>query len=754
MSEKLFTKSAFKIATHCRTQAYYYRNPDIYENQSASDEFLKSLAEGGFQVGELAKIYGEVPPENDLEGCVGYDEPLKRTRELFEQENVNIAEAAFRYKNCFVRADIIQKDRNEISLIEVKAKSWNSNTDKFTTIPTKGENKGKETVNSKIRDYLYDVAFQKWVIENALKIDYPDKSFKVTAFLMMPDKSKVNTIQSLNSLFRIKNRIGKNGEKRAYAEIVPGAIEIIKGAREQILYPFPVDNECQKIIEGKTAEQEAVFGSGIKFVPFIEAESKRYVNNERVFCNLGSKCFKCPFILSDEGKAKSLKSGFKECWEEVGKLGEGYFDELGNIAEEKHFIKDLNGTGLTLPPKTKNDWIQQHIYFIDNITESIYPPDDDKTIDWNTNKRKWIQINGVKNRQTDASILKDELKAEMDNNWHYPYHMIDFETTASALPFFENMRPYEQVAFQFSHHIIYEDGRIEHAGQFLETQPGKFPNFDFVRKLKEQLEKDNGSVFRYATHENSILRAIRKQLVECKEHLDDKKDLIDFIDSITHVTKEEKENGVKYPREGVGRNMIDLCDIVKRFYWHPRMKGSNSIKAVLPAVLNDSKYLQEKYGKPIYGSEIESQNYSLQKPITLVVKDANGEVINPYKALPQLDEIRNNLIQQIAIDDPDAAEALRKAVNSTDDNDEDEGDTRINNGGIPLVLFRKFQTLDKTVDWEKGPIPASLSKAKLQYDTLRDGLLRYCELDTMAMVLVWEYFNHEVNGSFGRAASG
>ncbi len=85
MSEVLFTKSAFKIATHCPMQVYYYRNSEIYENQSATDEFLKSLAEGGFQVGELAKIYGEVfPPENDLEGCFGYDEPLKRTRELFE----------------------------------------------------------------------------------------------------------------------------------------------------------------------------------------------------------------------------------------------------------------------------------------------------------------------------------------------------------------------------------------------------------------------------------------------------------------------------------------------------------------------------------------------------------------------------------------------------------------------------------------------------------------------------------------------
>ena len=249
MSEKLFTKSAFKIATHCRTQAYYYRNSDIYENQSASDEFLKSLAEGGFQVGELAKICCNVPPENDLEGCVGYDEPLKRTRELFKQENVNIAEAAFRYKNCFVRADVIQKKGDEINLIEVKAKSWNSQTGNFIVTPTKGENKGKETINGKILDYLYDVAFQKWVVENALKTDNPGKSFKVTAYLMMPDKSRINTIQGLNSLFLIKSRKDLDGQKRSYAEIVPEAIEIIKGTREKILYPFPVDNECLKIIE-------------------------------------------------------------------------------------------------------------------------------------------------------------------------------------------------------------------------------------------------------------------------------------------------------------------------------------------------------------------------------------------------------------------------------------------------------------------------------------------------------------------------
>lgn len=736
MSEKLFTKSAFKIATHCRTQAYYYRNPDIYENQSATDDFLKSLAEGGFQVGELAKIYGDVPPENDLENYAGYDKPLKRTRELFEQENVNIAEAAFRFGNFFVRADVVQKKGNQINLIEVKAKSWNSDTDKFINSPKTGENKGKEVVNGGIRDYLYDVAFQKWVVENSLKKDYPNKSFVVRAFLMMPDKSKTNSVQGLNSFFRIKKEIGSDGEKRARAEMTSQALDILRKHHERILEAFLVDDECQKIIDGKTAEQKAVLGTS--FVSFIENEAERYIKNERVYCELGTKCFKCPFRLSEDGKIACKKSGFKECWQNTAKLQDADFDELGDIKEEKHFIKNLWGAYLG---NRKNEWIASGKLFIGDLTESDIPAQAGTRPESGLDhcERKWIQINGVKSGKTDAFILRNEFWDEMAK-WNYPLHMIDFETTASALPFFENMRPYEQVAFQFSHHVIYENGRIEHFGQFLETRPGKFPNFDFIRELKRQLETDDGSVFRYATHENTILNAIRIQLLASKES--DKDELIDFIESITYE-KENKKDGIS-ARRGC-RNMIDLCDIVKRFYWHPRMKGSNSIKAVLPAVLNDSKYLQEKYGKPIYGSEIESQNYSPQKPITLVVKDANGEVINPYKALPQLDEIRNNLIQQIAIDDPDAAEALCKAVNTTDDDDEDEGDTRINNGGLPLVLFRKFQTLDKTVDWEKGPIPAPLAKAKLQYDTLRDGLLRYCELDTMAMVLVWEYFNHKVN---------
>ena len=741
MPDKLFTKSAFKIATHCPMQAYYYYNSGTnegqYENQSANDDFLKSLAEGGFQVGELAKIYGEVPPENDLEGCIGYDEPLKRTRELFKQEKVNIAEAAFRYGDCFVRADVVKKDGHKIKLIEVKAKSWDPKIH-FVSVAQGGKYKGKQAANSDGRDYLYDVAFQKWVVENALKTDYPDEVWEVRAFLMMPDKSKVNTIPSLNGLFKVRQEeFEKDGrkEKRAKVEVAPGALEILKKPHEHILTPFPVDNDCMLVIEGKTAEQADVLG--MPFVPFIEEESKRYVNNEKHYCSLGSKCFTCPFRLSDDkekdaektdsANTSKLKSGFEECWREVPKR---YTDDL-----EKHSIKALNGTGLTHSPNTKDDWIRNGIYYIDNIDESVYPRKNDrKKTGWSNNERKWIQIDGVKKSQNEPIILKDELSAEM-NSWNPPFHMIDFETTASALPFFENTRPYEQIAFQFSHHIIHEDGRIEHAGQFLKTQPGKFPNFDFIKELKEQLGKDGGTIFRYAMHENTILNAIRAQLMASKEK--DKDELIEFIESITYEKGDEKA-GV--PSRVGARNMIDLCDIVKRFYWHPDMKGSNSIKDVLPAILKSGTYIQEKYSKPIYGSEIKSCNYTADNPIALVQKDVTtGEILNPYKILPQLKDVQRELVEGLTKLGPWTKDELTRYVQNTsaEEMGADE-DTRINNGGLPLVLFRSFQALNPDGDWEK-----ELAASNLNYNALRKCLLKYCELDTMAMVLVWEYFAHE-----------
>lgn len=112
-------------------------------------------------------------------------------------------------------------------------------------------------------------------------------------------------------------------------------------------------------------------------------------------------------------------------------------------------------------------------------------------------------------------------------------------------------------------------------------RPGVFPNFDFVRRLMASLSKDDGTIFRYATHENTVLRQIRSQLLDTPQS--DQEELVAFIDSITKPRKNEEGT------PGL-RNMLDLREIVLEHYYHPLMGGSNSIKKVIPAVLQESTF--------------------------------------------------------------------------------------------------------------------------------------------------------------------
>lgn len=692
MKEKLFTKSAFKIALECPRKLYYYRNPDVYANADTEDEFLQALAEGGFQVGELAKIYCGVPPENDIED-LDYDSALRHTQELMQQEQVNIAEAAFRYGNLFVRVDVLQRNGNHIELIEVKAKSWDPSADKFVGSRPKG------SVQSGIRPYVYDVAFQKYVVSQALKELYPNETFTVRARLMMADKSKTADINGLNQLFKIKKV-----NNRARVETASDAMQRLAQSQVQVLTAFDVDALCDRVIAGDTAEQgKDDFMLNMKFLDYVDAMSRYYCKNEPYpDIMLGAKCFKCQF-QSDGTDGK--QDGYRECWKKAAHFADSDFDQP--------LVENLWGASLG----TKRDkWIKEGIYKMADITEDLLERHVDKKSGSGLDhkERKWLQIAMMTDNQ---EVLNDYaadihngvyldiegLKAEMAK-WNFPLHMIDFETTAVALPYYEWMRPYEQVAFQFSHHIIEQTTdrgyTIRHAGQYLNQDVSQFPNFEFVRALMEQLAHDEGTIFRYAPHENSILNAIRCQLEESSES--DKDELIAFIDSITHDTKDKRKGGP--------RDMVDLWEVVKRYFYEPKeMGGSNSIKVVLPAVLNASQFLKDKYSKPIYGKEIPSQNISSTDPIAWITTDAAGHVENPYHLLPSVSSLLG-----IGVIDDDMLENLGE-------------DMTIANGGAALTAYNKLMFCD-----------GSMTPA------LREALLRYCELDTMAMVFIWEFFNQHV----------
>ena len=82
--------------------------------------------------------------------------------------------------------------------------------------------------------------------------------------------------------------------------------------------------------------------------------------------------------------------------------------------------------------------------------------------------RQLIQIERSRNKDRSAYFDKAGFTAEM-NQWQYPLHLIDFETTTPALPFSQGMKPFQTVAFQFSHHLLHDNGDVEHRGEFLDS---------------------------------------------------------------------------------------------------------------------------------------------------------------------------------------------------------------------------------------------------------------------------------------------
>lgn len=677
-----FTKSVFKIALSCPTKLYYARHPEEYANSNDENEFLAALAKGGFQVGELAKRYMQV--EEDLQHETDYTKALAQTDELFKKEKVVIAEAAFGYENMFIRADIVRKNDKRIDLIEVKAKSFNPKTESWMG------KREKNSISSTWREYLYDLAFQKYVVSLAMP------GYEIHSYLMVADKSRIADIDNLNQLFKICEVNG-----RTSIEVNEEVQKRLASSKVEVLTAFPADDVVKAIIEGTSGEQKDYLGD--TFESFVKKKCDAWTQDNRISTDLSKRCFKCEFCNANQA---ALKDGRDECWLAEAKFApskskEPQISELWNpskrdemIKAKKYYLKDLTEEWVKLERNTKLE---------DGLSAS---------------QRRWLQIAiATQNQKLLAEYgmgINDDVYLDREGIRAYirkhdikpPYHMIDFETTSVALPYYKGMHPYEQVAFQFSHHIISPnpDGTftIEHKGQWLNEDVNAFPNFDFVRELKAQLEGDDGTVFRYATHENSILNAIKKQLEQSQEA--DKEDLIAFINSITHEGEVRKGE----------RDMIDLCDVVKKFYYcYSQMHGSNSIKQVLPAVLNSSSYLQKKYSQKIYGSEIPSMNIPTSDPIAWISRMADGTIDNPYHLLP-------SVAKYLGLTDEQVWKLEDEQTEWTEDDD-----MTVANGGAALTAYSKLMFCDGQMD-----------------KALRTALLRYCELDTMAMVFIWEYFLH------------
>lgn len=657
---KYLTKSRFKQAVECPKKLFYTSNP-AYKNTKNEDVFLQSLADGGFQVGELAKL---LYPEGIevLEKTNG--DALQVTAELLKRDKVILFEPAIAYKNLLVRVDILVKSGNSFQLIEVKAKSIDSRDIDFET---------KNGVKSDIRPYVQDVAFQTYVLKNA----FPEST--VTSYLLMPDKAKVAAIDQMNQFFKVK-RIDKK------PVVIPNKVPAKISIDESLLYPLNVDH-----LIGIVMEKGIEFPGGHGFLPQLAQQwSDSYANDLPIHTPIGTHCAKCEFRAP---LGLPEKSGFHECWKQANGWGDQDFEkplvlELWNSKSKKKFFQET-------PPK---------LYLSSVTKEDIKFTEADEGL--SDSERQWMQINGLpEGFKKIGHFLDQEFMAKQISSWKFPYHFIDFETSTVAMPFHKGMKPYESVAFQFSHHVLEQDGTLRHADQFLLAKPGTFPNYQFARALQEALSSHDGSVFMWANHENTILNHICQQLETRDDAPADKESLMNFLKTLI---------------KGGTRAMVDLRILAQKSYFHPDTRASSSIKQVLPAILKTSKYLREFYGQPIYGSAkgIASKNF---KDFIWWSLDENGQLIDPYKKLK--DESESLLLDSNS----------NRNVSDTVNQEAGEDDLEIAEGGAAASAYGRLQyeSLDLITRTE-----------------LENKLLKYCELDTLAMAMIVQAWVAELSHQY------
>ncbi|MBC5782637.1 DUF2779 domain-containing protein [Ramlibacter sp. USB13] len=648
---RYLTKSRFKLAVECPTKLHYTGKPAVYPDAKSDDEFLQALAEGGFQVGELAKL---MFPGGIEVTAATHDAQVAETDALLQRDEVTIFEAAIRHGNFFVRVDILRKMGTQVELIEVKAKSFDS-TDPHAFRAKRGGIVGE------MLPYLQDIAFQRHVFALA----YP--GLQARCSLMMADKSKAGSVDGLNQMFRIR----RDG-RQARVEVRAAAIG------EPVLTCADVEAEVQEILVRPLKAPGAPAGATL--ASLAQEWSERYVRDERIAPVPGARCAHCEFRV--DAPVAGQRSGFHECWQQAFGMGpEGI--ARGTVLDLWNFRK-------------KAELMERGVVALADVTpDMLGEPSASEGL--GAYARQCLQIRPEWPGGGDFYLDRELLRREM-GQWEYPLHMIDFETARVALPYFAGQRPYENIAFQFSHHTIAADGAVAHANEFLVTTPGQRPNYDFARALARAVGA-RGTVFMWSPHENTTLVAILKELEADPHPTADAPELMAFLRSLTRRKIDAK-------RIEVGdRAMVDLCDLAERAFFHPSTRGSCSIKKVLPAVLRSSAYLRGRYSQPVYGAAggVPSLNFREQ---VWWVREANGGVKDPYKLLaPVFDDV------SLEADDEESSEF---------------GEIRA--GGAATMAYARLQFGDVAAA-DRGRVEAALK--------------RYCELDTLAMVMVLEAWREE-----------
>lgn len=204
----------------------------------------------------------------------------------------------------------------------------------------------------------------------------------------------------------------------------------------------------------------------------------------------------------------------------------------------------------------KFDLYKQGIINIEDLPEDYNLSD---------SQRMQVDSHNRNERIIDKPAIRDFL-----SSLSYPLYFMDFETFMPAVPLYDDSRPYQQIPFQYSLHYQEDHHReLEHF-EFL-GEPHNDPRILFIENLLRDTEGDGNILVYNQVFETKMLKEIARDFPQYANDIEER--------------------------------LLRIKDLMipfqKKYYYVPEMRGSYSLKYVLPAIVPNNNY----EGMPISDGE-------------------------------------------------------------------------------------------------------------------------------------------------------
>lgn len=561
-SQRTLSKSDFKLGRTCPVKLYYREHG--YPDNGADSPMLQMLADSGYRVEALAKALR--PDGIPLPRSGDPAEAFALTREHLTAPVVTLFEATILAGRRLARVDILEKNGDEIRLIEVKAKSFDSIEHEALLASGKGglfrKAKSPHEIEPTWRPYLEDITYQTLVFRSA----FP--ALEVTPHLLLVDKARKTGSGYVPLEIAVEYEDCADGTSRLLGARYVGDSGLL--AEADLLFQVDVSSEVEDL-SGEVAEAARVL-EGI----VIGCDA----NEPRPTPTLGVKCKGCDFRVQ-EGTGRS---GFAECW--------------GEMANVHPHILDLYQGGKAMGPSG--------LPLADEMAlrgeASLLAVPEAPLSGGSHDRRRAIQVGHSRSRTRWVSPELKEIIASVT----YPLHFIDFEASSPPIPYHAGMAAYERVAFQLSCHTMAAEGVPPTHKEWL-NDGLELPDATFAAELRGAIG-DKGTVLIWSPYETVTMKMVAERL---KAGTAEAAELAGWL-----LGQVESER------------ILDLNEVTLRHFFHPDMGGRTSIKVVLDALWRSDEPMRRQL-ESWTGRSIEHRlsPYATLPPIAMDGLDGLNEIV-------------------------------------------------------------------------------------------------------------------------------